>query len=185
MKVAVVYASKHGFTKGIAEYIRDKVSDNGIQAELVDATRAKAPGEYDAFIIGSVVFFGKWMREAHEFVTRNQEQLSHHPVWLFSSGPTGKEKTDKKGRDLLEASIPTDIAEFKRIINPRNHHVFYGGYDSTKEGGITGWFVRRVPAEQRGLAWLYGLVTGHRASTDHVVLSIQVEEGGEHSNVTA
>lgn len=97
-------------------------------------TRSRVPKDYDAFVIGSAVFFGKWMNEAHEFVTRNRELLVNRPVWLFSSGPTGTSTTDKNGRDLREASIPYDIAEFKRIINPRDHHVFYGGFDARQHG---------------------------------------------------
>ncbi len=149
MKVAVVYASKHGFTKGIAECIRDKITGSGIQADLLDAQKVQKPGEYDAFIIGSAVYMGKWMKPAREFIQHNQQQLSHHPVWLFSSGPTGKETVDKKGRDLREASIPNDIADFKKIISPRDHHVFYGGYDSSNDSGISAWFVRRLPESTR------------------------------------
>jgi len=44
---------------------------------------------------------------------------------------------------------------------------------------------RKYGRLNRGIAWLYGLVTGRPASADRVVISIQAREGGEHSNVTA
>jgi menaquinone-dependent protoporphyrinogen oxidase len=134
MKVLVAYASKYGFTKGIADFVADKMRENGVDAIAESVDRVSCPEDYDAFVIGSAVFFGKWMREAREFVTKNQQLLAKKPVWLFSSGPTGTSKTDKKGRDLLETSIPFEIAGFKRIVNPRDHHVFYGGFKVSQHG---------------------------------------------------
>jgi menaquinone-dependent protoporphyrinogen oxidase len=134
MKVLVAYASKYGFTKGIGEFVADKMRENGVNASAEQVDKISHPEDYDAFVIGSAVFFGKWMREAREFVTKNQQLLAEKPVWLFSSGPTGTSKTDKKGRDLLETSIPYEIAGFKRIINPRDHHVFYGGFKVSQHG---------------------------------------------------
>jgi menaquinone-dependent protoporphyrinogen oxidase len=150
VKALVVYASKHGFTKGIAEFIADKIRQNGVETVAQEADQVKTLADYDAFVIGSAVFMGKWMKEAREFVTHNQSELARRPVWLFSSGPVGTEVKDKKGRDIVEASVPKDIAEFKKIINPRDHHVFYGGVDS-KKLGIGGWFIRRLPAADKAL----------------------------------
>jgi menaquinone-dependent protoporphyrinogen oxidase len=132
MRAVVVYASKYGFTKGIADFIADTIRQNGVEAVAQEADKLKTIEDHDAFVIGSAVFYGKWMKEAREFVTRNREVLASRPVWLFSSGPVGKETMDKQGHDLREASAPKDIAEFKRIINPRDHRVFYGGLDISK-----------------------------------------------------
>ncbi len=132
MKVGVVYASKYGFTKGIAEFIADRIRQNGLEAVAQEANKVKNPDDYDAFVIGSAVYMSLWMKTARELVNRNKTVLANRPVWLFSSGPVGKETTDKQGRDLRETSVPKDIAEFKKIISPRNHHVFYGGLDISK-----------------------------------------------------
>jgi menaquinone-dependent protoporphyrinogen oxidase len=134
MKALVAYKSKHGFTKGIADHIADTMRKDGVDAVAEDADKVKNPAEYDAFVIGSAVFYGKWMKEAREFVENHQSVLSRRPVWLFSSGPTGKATTDKRGRDLREASVPNDIANFKSLICPRDHHVFYGGFDGSQHG---------------------------------------------------
>jgi menaquinone-dependent protoporphyrinogen oxidase len=134
MKAVVVYASNYGFTKGIADFIADTIRRNGVEAVAQEAGKLKTITDHDAFVIGSAVFYGKWMKEAREFVTRNQTMLATRPVWLFSSGPTGTKTQDKKGRDLIETSVPRDIEEIKRIINPRDHHVFYGGFDANKHG---------------------------------------------------
>ncbi len=123
MKVGVVYASKYGFTKGIADFIADKIGQNGITAEAREADQVQNPEDCDAFVIGSAVYMGKWMKAARKFVEQNKTVLANRQVWLFSSGPVGKETTDKQERDLRETSAPKDIAEFKKIISPRDHHV--------------------------------------------------------------
>ncbi len=46
------------------------------------------------------------LKEATEFVRRNQAVLASRPVWLFSSGPLGTKATDAKGRDLWVATEP-------------------------------------------------------------------------------
>jgi menaquinone-dependent protoporphyrinogen oxidase len=135
MKVIVVYASKSGFTRGIAEFLADKIRQNGIPADVKEADKVENPQDYDGFVIGSAVYMAHWMKEAREFVKQNSALLTNRPVWLFSSGPVGKETTDKHGNDLRETSVPKDIVEFKKIINPRDHHVFYGGLDGSRLTG--------------------------------------------------
>lgn len=134
MRAVVAYASKYGFTKGIAEFIAEKIQQNGVEAVALEADKVKSPTDYDAFVIGSAVFFGKWMKEAREFIIHNRELLAHRYVWLFSSGPVGTDTIDKHGRPTLEANVPKDIEEFKRIINPRDHQVFFGGFDASTHG---------------------------------------------------
>jgi menaquinone-dependent protoporphyrinogen oxidase len=151
MKVAVAFATKHGFTRGIAEFIAEKIRGNGIQAEALDVDEFHNPGDYDAFVVGSAVYMGSWMKQAKKFVRENREVLEQHPVWLFSSGPVGPDQKDKKGREPREVAVsPGEIAELKTIINPRDHRVFFGGYDS-KTGGIGGWVIRRLPAANKAL----------------------------------
>jgi menaquinone-dependent protoporphyrinogen oxidase len=77
----------------------------------------------DAFVIGSGVFGGHWMKEAAELIRRNRSVLSTHPVWLFSSGPVGRWAA---ARDPME---PGEIAGFRRAIRPRDHRVFAGALD--------------------------------------------------------
>jgi menaquinone-dependent protoporphyrinogen oxidase len=132
MRVLVVYGSKYGSTKGIAERIAGKLTETGHQSAAVPADSVGTLESYDAFVVGSAAYLGKWLKEPAEFVRRNTAILSTRPVWLFSSGPLGRESTDQQGRDLRETSVPKEIAEFKGSITPRDHHVFFGAADHTK-----------------------------------------------------
>ena len=118
----------------IAERIAEQLRSAGHSAE---ARSVKAAGDlagYEAFVIGSAVYFGHWLKEAAEFVRRNRAVLVDRPVWLFSSGPLGTEARDPQGRDLREVSEPKEIAEFREAIEPRDHRVFFGVLDRGKLG---------------------------------------------------
>ncbi|MCL5067248.1 MAG: flavodoxin domain-containing protein, partial [Thaumarchaeota archaeon] len=94
MKVLVAFASKHGSTKGIAEFIGQKLREKGIEVEVLPADKVRNLRPYDAFVIGSALYLGRWMKEAKQFASKNSAVLSTRPVWLFSSGPTGTNLKD-------------------------------------------------------------------------------------------
>jgi len=129
MPVLVVYASKHGATREIAERVAQTMVAAGQQAQARPVTAAGDLAGYDAFVVGSAVYMGHWQKEAVEFVRRNRAVLAGHPVWLFSSGPLGTEPVDAEGRDLTVAAEPKELAEFTEAIHPRGHRVFFGALD--------------------------------------------------------
>ncbi len=121
MTVLVAYASKHGSTQGIAEQLRQL----GKQAEARPVEAIKDPGSYEAYMIGSAVYYGSWLKEATEWVHRNQAILSQHPVWLFSVGPLGAEVQDAEQQ-------PKEMAEFQQAFGPREQRIFYGALDPSR-----------------------------------------------------
>ena len=132
MRVLVVYASRYGATVGIAERITGKLNEFGHKAEMTAAEKVASLDGYDAFIVGSAVYIGSWMKQASDFVRRNSALLATRPVWLFSSGPVGTRTVDDQGRDVLEAAVPKEIAELEPLVHPRGHRVFFGAMDHTK-----------------------------------------------------
>src|SRR5579884_2747221 len=129
MTVLVTYASKHGATQQMAERVGEILRRAGLEAQVRPVKDAGDLAGYDAFVIGSAVYFGSWMKEAVSFVRQNKAVLAIHPVWLFSSGPLGTQLTDVQGRDVREATIPKEVAEFREAIRPRDHRVFFGALD--------------------------------------------------------
>jgi len=129
MKVLVVYATRHGATKGIAERIAQVLQREGMSVRLSDADDPIAAAKYDAFVIGSAAYMGHWLKPATEFVRDNQGVLAQRPTWLFSSGPVGTDKVDKKGRDVVQESIPREFADFQVAIQPRSEQIFFGAFD--------------------------------------------------------
>jgi len=134
MRVLVVYASRYGATRGIAERIATTLSQHGLEVTLRPVKQAGDPADYDAAVIGSAAYYFRWMKQATDFVRRHRAALAERPVWLFSSGPLGTKTTDDQGRDLLTTTVPKEIAEFREAIHPRGHRVFFGVLDRDKLG---------------------------------------------------
>jgi menaquinone-dependent protoporphyrinogen oxidase len=69
-------------------------------------------------VLGSAVYLGHWLEEAHDLVLRCGIDLWDRPVWLFSSG---------LGVDPL--APPTelvDVADVEALSRARGHVVFPG-----------------------------------------------------------
>lgn len=132
MKVLVAYATRYGATEGIAQRIAANLAEQGLSA---DARRVDAVHDvdgYDAFVVGSAVYIGAWVKDAIQFVERNRPALSTHPLWLFSSGPIGPETTDAQGRDTRSSAVRKDVADLKESLSARDHHVFFGALDRSR-----------------------------------------------------
>lgn len=126
MAVLVAYASKYGSTQGIAEHIAEQLRQLGKQAEARPMDEVSDPGSYEAFVLGSAIYAGSWLKEARQWVHRNQPILTQHPVWLFSSGPLGTEVKD------IDSFRPKEMAEFQQTIRPREERIFSGALDYHK-----------------------------------------------------
>lgn len=138
-KVLVVYASRHGGTKGIAERIGSVLRGEGHEATVVGAAEANWVVGVDAFVVGSGVYIGNWLDEGLAFLRQNEEILSRQPVWLFSSGPLRGSTKEKAGLDPIERALgpaagPGSSGRKKleallATIKPREHRAFDGAYD--------------------------------------------------------
>jgi len=140
MRVLVAYASKTGSTKRIAEFIGEKLRQEGLQADVQDVDSIRNAADYDAFVIGSAVYMFHWMKEAKRFVSKNRAILASHPVWMFSSGPVGTDPKNAKGQDLLDASVsgPKELEELRALAKPHDHRIFFGALDGARLTGMTG-----------------------------------------------
>ena len=139
MRVQVIYASRHGWTAGIAERIADVLRSGGADVVVADAADHPDANGFDAYVIGSGVQIGSWHKEGTEFLERNQATLATRPVWLFSSGPLpGSSKMTEETDRLTLALGPKEgpgsggrkkITALSAAIRSRDHRVFYGAYN--------------------------------------------------------
>lgn len=127
MKVLVAVASKHGSTAGIAQAIAEQLGMEDLNVDRRDVEDVTHIEGYDAVILGSAVYMGRLLPEAHAFVDAHKDQLNHSPVWLFSSGPIGA----LEPKPLNEA---IDVEELVAAVHARDHKVFAGKLDKHKLG---------------------------------------------------
>jgi menaquinone-dependent protoporphyrinogen oxidase len=144
-KVLVVYATRHGTTAGIARRIGEVLRTEGLDVVVADAAMRPDPIGFDAYVIGSAAYIGSWEKAATEFVKRHQAVLAARPCWLFSSGPVGTDRIDKKGQSVLVN--PKTVTEFEPILKPRGTEVFFGAWDPSAPFASLGErIVRNLPA---------------------------------------
>ncbi|MGV8874480.1 MAG: flavodoxin domain-containing protein [Rhodococcus sp. (in: high G+C Gram-positive bacteria)] len=100
MRILIATASRHGSTREIGQWLgssisarlADTASSDTASPDTVDvrdAADVDSIAEYDAVVIGSGVYMGRWLADARSLVAREQSELETRPVWLFSSGPIG------------------------------------------------------------------------------------------------
>lgn len=119
----VIYGSRLGATKGIAERIATRLGAAGLSARAAAADPIAALPVADAYVIGSGVYAQHWTKDAAELVRGNRSTLAAKPVWLFSSGPVGRWATAPRQVE------PSEVAGFRRAIHPRDHRTFAGALD--------------------------------------------------------
>jgi menaquinone-dependent protoporphyrinogen oxidase len=124
--VLILYASRYGSTREIAERIASRLEHRGLSVDLAQAGELRTIGNHDAVVAGSAVYFGSWMKEAAEFVRGNASMLLQRPVWLFSSGPLGVDITARDGGNVENIWRPREFDAFEAAIRPRDHRVFPG-----------------------------------------------------------
>ena len=89
MKVLVSAASRHGATVEMAANIGAALQATGHDAFVVAPDEVERVDGYEAAVIGSGVYVGRWLEPAKDLLARHKVALSTMPVWLFSSGPIG------------------------------------------------------------------------------------------------
>ncbi len=122
MKVVIVHASKHGGTRGIAERIGETLREQGCQVDIRPVEDDPDPRGYQAVVLGSAVYYGRWMKDASAYAERWATSLTSRPLWLFSSGPTGIEMRE-------EHLHPNGVDELATTLGARSHEVFFGRLD--------------------------------------------------------
>jgi menaquinone-dependent protoporphyrinogen oxidase len=123
MLVLVTAASRHGATHEIADAIAAGLERRAVDSEVRHAEELTSLDGFDAFVIGSAVYVGRWLDTARELVEANASALAERPVWLFSSGPLGPPDALKPEGD------PVDAAALVEAVGAEDHRVFAGRLD--------------------------------------------------------
>lgn len=118
MKVLVTVASKHGATAEIGGIVARLLEDAGHEIETRVPQEVTALAGYEAVVLGSAVYAGRWLEAARAFADRHAAELATRPVWLFSSGPVGD---PPKPQD----EAPEALALASRL-GARGHRTFSG-----------------------------------------------------------
>jgi menaquinone-dependent protoporphyrinogen oxidase len=118
MNVLVTAATRHGSAMEVATIVAGILEDAGLDTDLKQPDAVGCLDDYDAVVIGSAVYMGRWLEPARRLVERCSGQFAGRNVWLFSSGPLGE--PPKPGPE------PVDVQRMRTLTGAIDHRVFSG-----------------------------------------------------------
>jgi menaquinone-dependent protoporphyrinogen oxidase len=145
MNVLVAAASKHGATQEIAARIRADLVEHGVPAEIKKLTDVEDVGRYDAFVVGSGIYLGTWLKEARRFVDTHAAELTTRPTWLFASGSIVGDPPPAHDTDALRPGLAEKLVA---KTGAREHKLFGGKVDMRKLGLLEKAAVRGAHATE-------------------------------------
>ncbi|MCZ2859254.1 flavodoxin domain-containing protein [Blastococcus sp. VKM Ac-2987] len=124
-RVLVAFASRHGSTREIAAELARCLTASAaggggrLSATLAPVELQPDPAGFDAVVLGSAVYEGRWLEPARRYVDAVAPELRRRPTWLFSSGLGG-------GRSGCTGDGDRDAGLLGDWIEARGHRVFPG-----------------------------------------------------------
>ncbi len=107
-RILIGYASNHGSTAEIADYIGKELNSKDATIEIQPVGQVESVEKYDIVVVGSPVNYGEWLDDITEFVENNLEKLVKVPVACFITSMAAA-KTDedsiKEANDHLTRSL--------------------------------------------------------------------------------
>ena len=139
MQTIILYATKHGGTREIAQRIASKIPGS----EMHDLKQSPAPSlsQYDCIIIGSPLYAGAIRKEVKAFLLQSAEALQKKRLGLFLSGLSPEEK-----KTFFEANYSPEILQSAKAKG------FLGGIYDPKKAGFMERFLMKAIAKQKDYA---------------------------------
>ena len=126
-RALVTYASKYGSTGGVADAIGKELCSKEVAADVLLIKNVRNISSYQAVVIGSAIYMGKWMSEAVDFIKENRDVLRQVPVAYFLVCMTLAQPTEKKRAEVLSYTDP--ILKAVPEIKPVGIGTFAGALD--------------------------------------------------------
>src|SRR4051812_33265786 len=117
-RVLVAYCTRSGSTAGVARGIAANLQEQGHSVDVREVRDAPGPRDYDAIVLGSPVFDGRWMPDAEAYVGEHRDALRMRQAWLFSVGTFGDTKRLLGG---LARREPRNIDALLEAVRPRDY----------------------------------------------------------------
>ena len=145
MTVLVAAASKHGATEEIAARIAADLVEHGVDVDVRRLEDVRHLGGYDAYVLGSGIYLGNWLKLARRFIDEHADQLAGRPTWLFASGSIVGDPPVGDDPNALRAGIAEGLVSRTAA---REHKLFAGKLDPSQLGLMEKMAVRGAHASE-------------------------------------
>jgi menaquinone-dependent protoporphyrinogen oxidase len=126
--VLIAFASRYGSTKEVAERIAQIFIQSGFEVEVLPCKKVDTIEQYQFIVIGAPFYIGSMLKDAKNFLLKNQDILSKKPVAIFALGPIGN--TEKELTDT-QNQLDNELKQFP-WFKPFSTVMFGGKYDPDK-----------------------------------------------------
>ncbi len=127
-KVLVTYASRTGFTHGIAETIAKTLSEDPLDVDLILMNEVDDLSSYQAVVAGSGIQAGAWLPEAMEFIQKNKQELLKKQFAAFLVCMT----LAMKNGDKYRSHVADWMQPVRAIVPTVSENIFAGGLELKK-----------------------------------------------------
>ncbi len=158
MKILIAFASAHGSTGEVAEFIGRLLRAYDAEVDVMNVRDVRDLSGYDLFILGTAIHGGLWLEAMCDFTERNLGKLGAKPSYLWINciravEPDGvkhaRESYIESG--VVEALDLRDIAIFAGKLNTnaidwKEHWLLASDYDGRLIPGRINYDFRDWPA---------------------------------------
>jgi menaquinone-dependent protoporphyrinogen oxidase len=126
--VLVAYTTRYGSTQEVAEAIGETLRGCGLKIDIKHLRDVRSLLDYEAVVLGAPIFYARWHKDAHHFLSLHRQALAQRPVAVFALGPLDRDEKQMAGsRETLNKAL----LNFPWLA-PVDVEVFIGRYDPTK-----------------------------------------------------
>jgi menaquinone-dependent protoporphyrinogen oxidase len=133
MTVLVAAASKHGGTEEIAARVGADLAEQGVEVDVKKLEDVDALASYEAYVLGSGIYFGNWVKPARRFIDSHAAELAQRPTWLFASGSIVGDPPVGDDPKALRTGLAERLLE---TTHAREHKLFGGKLDNSTLGPV-------------------------------------------------
>ena len=127
-KILVAYASRTGWTVGVAEAIGKTLAESGAQVDVLPMRDLKDISAYGAVVAGSGINGAAWRPEAMQFIRDHQAELKRKPFAAFLVCMTLAMKNGEQYR----SHVASWLDPVRALVRSVSEGLFAGGLDIRK-----------------------------------------------------
>jgi menaquinone-dependent protoporphyrinogen oxidase len=127
-KILVTYATRTGWTAGVAEAIGRNLAENSASVDVLPMQDVKDLSAYRAVVMGSAINGGEWLPEALQFVQTHRAELSQKPFAAFLVCMTLAMRNGEQYR----SHVAGWLAPVRALVQPVGEGLFAGGLEVRK-----------------------------------------------------
>ena len=139
-KILVAYASRTGWTVGVADAIGKTLAENGMEVDILPMRDVKDLSVYHAVVAGSGVNDRQWLPEAMQFMRAHQKELKSKPFAAFLVCMTLAMRNGEQYR----SHVTTWLEPTRALVRPVSEGLFAGGLDISKVPSFSDKFKFRL-----------------------------------------